>query len=170
MRRLVIAVTVLLPVLCPAQTIEKIKLTDNELNCSQIYGEIGDMDKIIGSAKSTRDASATTSTAADVAQTAGGHAVQAAASAGNYGAALGLARAMPFVGMFGSVAKGVSETKQRESAEQFNDAKARKEHLTELFINRGCKMSEMKVAEAQPTASQQAAAPSTAVVGVSGGQ
>lgn len=147
MRMSYLLLAVVFPFTCIAQAIEKMKITDTELSCAQIYAEIGEMDKIIGDTKGTRDTSANTATAVDVAQQAGGHAANAAAMAGNYGGALGIARAMPFVGMFGSVAKGVSETKQRESGERLGEAKARKEHLTSLFIGKSCKASELKPAE-----------------------
>lgn len=151
MRMLTAVVALVLPIAASAQAIEKMKITDAELSCGQLYSEIGDMDRIIGVTKDSRDTSANTSTAVTVAQQAGGHAVHAAAVAGNYGAAAGLAQAMPFVGLFGSVAKGVADTQERASAERLADAKGRKEHLTGLFINKGCKASELQAQEKPAT-------------------
>jgi len=130
-----------------AQAIERVKLTDNELSCGDIHSEIGEMNKLMGVARESRDGSSTAATAADVAQASTGLAVQAAVSSGSYGAALGLAQAAPFIGLFGNVAKGVAEAKQKESAERLGDAKARKEHLTGLFISKGCKVADLQQAK-----------------------
>ncbi|HQR04988.1 MAG: hypothetical protein JSR19_03515 [Proteobacteria bacterium] len=137
-------VAITLAPLALAEPIERIKLTDNDLSCPDIYKEIGEMNKIMGVARDTRDGSSTTATAADVAQSSTGLAVQAAAASGSYGAAMGLAQAAPFIGLFGKVAKGVADSKEKESAERLGDAKARKEHLSGLFINKGCKVADLE--------------------------
>lgn len=134
--------------------IERVKITDGELSCKQIYDEIGQMDKVMGVAQGTRDASSTASTAADVAQAALPAAAQIAAQAGNYGGALGLAQALPFASLFGGVARGVAQQQQSSAQENLTNAKARKEHLTTLFLGKGCKLAEVTAPAATPPAPQ----------------
>ena len=148
MRTAALALIALLPLTCGAQTIDRIKLTDSELSCPQIYVEIDDMNKIMGIARDERNASSSTAAAAGMTQQATGVAVQAAALSGSLGAAVGLAQAAPLLGLFGSVTKTVADSKEKESAERLGDAKARKEHLTGLFVSKGCKLSDMKPAAA----------------------
>jgi hypothetical protein len=140
--------------------IEKIKITDGDLTCKQIYAEIGEMDKLMGVNKQTRDNASTANTAADVAQTALPAAAQAAAYAGNYAGAVGLAQALPFASIFGSVAKGVAKQQESSAAETLGNAKGRKEHLTGLFLQKGCKLSDVAPpAPAPATAAMPAVAP-----------
>ena len=153
MRTTVLAALALLPLTCGAQAIDRIKLTDSEMSCPQIYVEIDDMNKIMGIARDERNTSASTAAAAGMTHQATGVAVQAAALSGSLGSAIGLAQAAPLLGLFGSVTKTVADSKEKESAERLGDAKARKEHLTGLFVSKGCKLSDVK-----PTA---AAAPTT---------
>lgn len=127
-----------------ANAIDRIKITDSELSCIQLYTEIGEMDTLLGTAKDSRDASSSAATTADIASKSTGVAVHAAASAGSYGAAMGLAQAAPFIGLFGNVAKGVAAEKEKAASEEVADAKARKEHLTGLFISKSCKASEFQ--------------------------
>ncbi|MFM8767777.1 MAG: hypothetical protein ACKOD9_08440, partial [Rubrivivax sp.] len=58
------------PAAAPAGPIERIKLTDNELNCAQIHAEAGQMDKVIADAKAAEDKEKSTGTAAGAAGTA----------------------------------------------------------------------------------------------------
>lgn len=132
-----------LPITALAQGIDRVKLTDGDLTCPQIYVEIGDMDKIMGIAKDERSTSANTAAAAGMTQQATGVAVQAAAMSGSLGSALGLAQAAPLLGLFGSATKAVADSKEKESAERMTEAKARKEHLTGLFVSRNCKLSDV---------------------------
>lgn len=149
-RSALLTLTLALPVAVCAQTIERVKLSDTELSCQQIYGEIGEMDAIMGTARDSRDASTTTATTAGLTQQATGVAAQAAAMSGSYGAAIGLAQAAPLLGLFGSATKAVAENKQKESAERLSEAKARKERLTELFVSKPCKLSEVQSASTVP--------------------
>jgi len=150
-RTVVIVILSALSLTSIAQTIERVKLTDAELTCSQIYAEIDEMNKIMGIAKSDRDASATTATTAGLTQQATGVAVQAAAMSGSLGAAVGLAQAAPLLGLFGSATKGVADAKEKEAAERLGEAKARKEHLTGLFVSKNCKLSDVKQEAALPS-------------------
>lgn len=144
MRAVIIAAIAAMPLMCMAQTIERVKLTDSELTCPQIYGEIDEMNKIMGVAKGERDASATTASTAGLTQQATGVAVQAAAMSGSLGAAVGLAQAAPLLGLFGSATKSVADAKEKDAAERLGEAKARKEHLTGLFVGKNCKLSDIK--------------------------
>lgn len=139
-------VALVLPLFASAQTIDKIKLTDSELTCAQIHAEIGEMDTVMGVSKESRDSSAAAATTAGMTQQATGVAVHAAAMSGSLGAAVGLAQAAPLLGLFGSATKSVAETREKESGERLGEAKARKEHLTGLFVGKGCKISEIKSA------------------------
>ncbi|MCF8198085.1 MAG: hypothetical protein K9J42_04920 [Sulfuritalea sp.] len=154
MRTALAFIALVLPLAAHAQTIDKIKLTDSELTCTQIYAEIGEMDTIMGVSKESRDSSATAATTAGMTQQATGVAVHAAAMSGSLGAAVGLAQAAPLLGLFGSATKSVAEAKEKESGERMGEAKARKEHLTGLFVGKGCKVSEMKSAAATVPPSQ----------------
>lgn len=151
MRVAIIAAIFVLPLTGIAQTIDRVKLTDSELSCPQIYGEIDDMNKIMGIAKGDRDASATTASTAGLTQQATGVAVQAAAMSGSLGAAVGLAQAAPLLGLFGSATKSVADAKEKDAAERLGEAKARKEHLTGLFVSKGCKLSDVKQETAAAT-------------------
>jgi hypothetical protein len=57
------------PSAAPAGPIERIKLTDNELNCAQIHAEAGQMDKLIADAKAAEDKEKTTGSVASAAST-----------------------------------------------------------------------------------------------------
>ncbi len=46
----------------PTGPIDRVKITDNELSCGQIHGEIGDMDKIVAQSKATEDKERTSAT------------------------------------------------------------------------------------------------------------
>ncbi|MDK9703800.1 MAG: hypothetical protein OEL20_11740 [Sulfuritalea sp.] len=151
MRAVIIAAISALPLIGAAQTIDRVKLTDSELTCPQIYGEIDEMNKVMGLAKGDRDASATTAAGAGLTQQATGVAVQAAALSGSVGAAVGLAQAAPLLGLFGSATKSVADAKEKEAAERLGEAKARKEHLTGLFVSRNCKLSDVKQEAAATT-------------------
>jgi hypothetical protein len=156
MRTLIVFSLMCFSLLASAQTIDRVKLTDADLGCQQIYGEIGDMDKILGIAKDERDTSGTAASAAGMTQQATGVAAQAAMMGGNMGAVVGIAQAAPFLGLFGSAAKSYAENKQKDSAERMGEAKARKEHLTGLFVSKGCKLADVKPPAATPAAPAEA--------------
>ncbi|AYQ27698.1 MULTISPECIES: hypothetical protein [unclassified Polaromonas] len=154
-----------------AQTIERVKMTDNDLNCQQIYGEIGQMDRVVAMAAAQQPAAAAPAVAqADPAanvggQVAGAVAQTALASAvaqnpgllgnlGGFGGGLG--------SMFGGLAQqlaqgaaaqqaansGVAQQQaasvQQSIALQAQQAQGRKEHLTGMFLSKGCKMSDIQ--------------------------
>lgn len=148
----------------PAQApIERVRLTDGELSCRQIHTELGDMDKAIAEAKQVQASASTTTTAGQV----GGVAAEAASRTGVFGQLGGL-----FGQLAGTVAaKGaasVAESSGKQSAqraaEREKQALARKEHLTTIFLAKGCKASDPEAAPmpGSSTAVQQVLAASAA--------
>jgi len=150
-----------------AQTIERVRMTDNDLSCQQIYGEISQMDKVITMASQQTAAAAPAAPQADAGtnvggQVAGAVAQQALASAaaqnpgmfGGFGGGLG--------SMFGGIAQQLAQgaanqqtannaaaqqqtaAVQQSIAMQAQQAQGRKEHLTSLFLSKGCKMSDIQ--------------------------
>ncbi|MDZ4202962.1 MAG: hypothetical protein U1C96_12545 [Gallionella sp.] len=134
-----------------AESIERIKITDNELSCRQIYDELGSLDKTIAKAKETQSSGQTTATTGQAA----GVAAEVATRTGFFGQFGGLSGHL-----LGSVASktaaNVTEQSGQQTAQQAAEterqAQARKEHLTGLFISRSCKASELKAAAQEPDA------------------
>jgi ribosomal protein L12E/L44/L45/RPP1/RPP2 len=154
-----------------AQTIERVKMTDGDLTCQQIYLETVDMDTLIAKNKTLPAATATGSVtanqvagvatqaegAANIAQTA---ATVSAYSGGlgGFGAAVGLGALGSIFGGAAKIAQGAAAQRaaedaavlQKMAAEQqaivqtANQAQARKDHVTSLFLSKGCKMSEIQ--------------------------
>jgi hypothetical protein len=91
-------------------TIERVKITDNELSCAQIHAEIGDMDKAVADSKTVEDKEKTSATAAGAANTA----AEVAGRTGLFGAFGGVAGAL-----FGQVAtQTAAGTEKRFLGEQ----------------------------------------------------
>jgi hypothetical protein len=173
MKHLPIAAAILaFTALCAhAQTIERVKMTDNDLSCQQIYGEIGQMDKVMTMASQQQTAAAAPAGAQPDAgnnvggQVAGAVAQQALASAvaqnpgmlGNFGGFGGGLGSM-FGGIAQQLAQGAAAQQsanngaaqqqaaavQQSLAMQAQQAQGRKEHLTGLFLSKGCKMSDIQ--------------------------
>lgn len=152
-----------------AQTIERIKMTDNDLSCQQVFNEITQMDGIIARANQTAAASAAPAAQADnaaggqaagvagaVAQQAIGQAAARSGFGGFGGAAGGL-----FGGLINQAAQQQQQAAQQQAAQQAaaqqaaaaqaqqnaalaQQAQGRKEHLTGVFLAKGCKMSEIQ--------------------------
>ncbi|MES2912483.1 MAG: hypothetical protein V4718_13885 [Pseudomonadota bacterium] len=148
-----------------AQNIERVKMTDNDLNCQQIYTEITQMDSLI--AKAGQAAPGVQVASADSGSNVGGQvagavAQQAMATAvaqnpGAFGSMFG-----GLGGMFGSLANMAAQQasaqqaaaagaaqQQAAQAQQNNalmaqQAQGRKEHLTGMFLSKGCKMSDVQ--------------------------
>ncbi len=136
-----------------AQTIERVKMSDNDLSCQQVYDEIRQMEAVVARvsappATATADPAAGNSAAG--AQMAGAVAQQALATSG-FGGFGG------FGGMLSGLvqAAGAHQAQQQAAAQQsgalqaqqnavlMQQAQGRKEHLTTLFLGKGCKMSEI---------------------------
>ena len=134
-----------------AQNIDRVKMTDNDMSCQQIYGEIGQMDGVIAKANQPQPVAA--APAADNsagAQIAGAVVAQAAARSGfggfgGFGGALG--------NLLGGAAQAAAQQQsQQDAAAQAaqrgallgQQAQGRKEHLTGLFLSKGCRMSDIQ--------------------------
>jgi hypothetical protein len=161
------AVLTLAAVAAHAQSIERVKMTDNDLSCKQMYLEIGQMDGVITRASqpvavATAPAGSATpdNSAAVGAGVAGAVAQTALARSGGFGGFGGIGGGLG--GMFGGIAQQAmnSQAQQQQAAAQAaaqqaqmqaqqnglmgQQAQARKEHLTSLFLSKGCKMSDVQ--------------------------
>jgi hypothetical protein len=135
-----------------AQTIERVKMSDNDLNCQQVYDEIRQMEAVMTrvSAPATAAADPAAGNPAVGAQVAGAVAQQALATSGLGG----------FGGLGGMLsglvqAAGAQQAQQQAAAQQsgalqaqqnavlMQQAQGRKEHLTTVFLSKGCKMSDV---------------------------
>lgn len=144
-----------------AQPIERVKITDNDMSCRQIHDEIGAMDKTIGEAKAKQAEGETATTAAQ----AGGVAAEVASRTGLFAQVGGL-----FGHIAGTVAAktaaGVAEQSGQKNVqaakEREQQALGRKEHLTALFLAKGCKASDPDAPAANPAAGIALPAPAAA--------
>jgi hypothetical protein len=157
-----------------AQTIERVKMTDNDLSCQQIYGEITQMDGVIARASQPAPVAPTAAVAGAVpdattgmgAQVAGAVAQTAVANSvarGGFGGFGGFGGAAGGLGnLFGGLAQQAAQNSANQAATQqattqqaaaqaaqqsaatTQQAQGRKEHLTGLFLGKGCKMSEIQ--------------------------
>lgn len=155
-----------------AQTIERVKMTDNDLSCQQIFNEIAQMDAVIARANQPVAAPAQAAAPADgtggqvAAGVAGAVAQQAigqAAARGGFGGFGGFGGAAGglFGGLVNQAAQQQQQAAQQQAAQQAaaqqaaaqqaqqnallgQQAQGRKEHLTGLFLSKGCKMSEIQ--------------------------
>jgi hypothetical protein len=142
-----------------AQTIERVKMSDNDLSCQQIYNEIGMMDGVIARANQAAPAAAPAADGAGaavagaVAQQALGQ-VAARTGFGGFGGFGGGGGGLG--GMFGSML-GQAAQQQAAAATQpqaapqnqqgaalAQQAQGRKEHLTGVFLSKGCKMGDIQ--------------------------
>ena len=122
--------------------IERVKLGDNELKCAQLHGETLAMDKAMQDAKAAEAQGNTTSTAG----MAGAVAAQVAQRTGLFAQMGGLLGHVA-----GPVAAQTAATATQQSGQQAvqlaqergRQALARKEHVTAMFISRGCKTSDL---------------------------
>lgn len=140
-----------------AQTIERMKMTDGDLTCQQMYDEIKMMDMMAAQAAAqpaaaapapSQDNQVGAQVAGAVAQTAVAHAAARSGwgwGAGSAGSALG--------GLFGGLAQAAAQQQAQAPAPApaamgnpalAAQAAGRKEHLTGLFLGKSCKMSEMR--------------------------
>lgn len=160
----------------PAQNIERVKMTDNDLSCQQAFNEIKQMDGVISRANMPSaqvavapgaDPNASNVAAAAGAQMVGAVAQQALATGGfgfgNLGSSLGAN-----LGGFGGLISGLAQAATAQQASQqavaqqqalaaqqngvlqaqqnaalMQQAQGRKEHLTSLFLSKGCKMGDL---------------------------
>jgi hypothetical protein len=141
MRFATFALIALLPSAANAQNIERIRITDGELSCRQIHDELGTMDKAVAEAKQAQASGDNTATAGQV----GGVAAEVASRTGLFGQVGGL-----FGHIAGTVAAKTAADVTTQSGKQGvqqgiereKQALARKEHLTTVFLGKGCKASD----------------------------
>jgi hypothetical protein len=136
--------------------IERVKLSDNEMSCAQMHAETGEMDKIAAEAKAAEGQGNTTA----MAGSAGNVAAEVAGRTGLFGALGGITGAL-FGQVAAQAASGVAQqsgqSTAQQAAERIRQAMARKEHVSSLFLSRGCKASDL--AYNPPAPLQLAAAP-----------
>lgn len=131
--------------------IERVKLTDNELTCAQIHAEVQDLDKISAEAAAVESEGNTTA----MAGSAGNVAADVAAHTGLFGSLAGLGGQI-----FGQVAAKTAASAAQQSgqntaqqaAERARQAAARKESVSALFLNKGCKTSDLSYNPPTPAA------------------
>jgi hypothetical protein len=149
-----------------AQTIERARMTDNDLSCQQIYNETVQMDAVISRvSQPVAPVAVAADTSANVgAQVAGAVAQTAIAQGavrsgfGGFGGLGGFGGGSLLGGLLGGAAQQAATTnaQQQAMAQQQNNlqaqqgavmaqqAQGRKEHLTTLFLSRGCKLGDMQ--------------------------
>lgn len=168
-QKLLALATIALAAGAQAQTIERMKMTDGDLNCQQIFTEIKQMDAVIAQANSAPAAAAPADNgvgqqvAGAVAQQAvaqvaarsgfgglfGGGGSSAGSLLGGGGGGGGLG------GLFGGMAQQAAQQAVAQAAAPApaapagnpalaQQASGRKEHLTGLFLGKQCKMSDVK--------------------------
>lgn len=122
--------------------IERSKMGDNELTCAQLFAESGAMDKVIAEAGAAQAQGSNTATAGTVANTA----AEVAGRTGLFGQLGGLAGAL-FGQAAAQTAAGVAtqagQQNEQAAAQRVQQATARKENVTQMFLARGCKTSDL---------------------------
>ena len=143
------------------EPIERIKITDNNLTCRQMFDEREAMDKAIADAKAAQSSGQVTATAGQAA----GVAAEVAQRTGLFGQLGGLTGHL-----FGSVAsKAAANVAEQtgaqdaaKAAEREKQALARKEHLTQLFLTKGCSAADPSAPARTPNAAVAMPAPAAA--------
>lgn len=141
--------------------IEKMRITDNDLSCQQLFDETRAMDTVAADARAAQSSGQTTATAGQAA----GVAAEVASRTGIFGALGGLTGHL-----LGSVASkaaaNVAEQQGQQGAtaavEREKQALARKEHVTQIFIARGCSASDPGAPPKNPAAVAPGVAPRAA--------
>ncbi|MEN9539147.1 MAG: hypothetical protein RLZZ126_1382 [Pseudomonadota bacterium] len=168
--------------LAHAQTIERVKLTDNDLNCQAIYAEITQMDTVItrgnqmvaaGQPAAPAPAAAQDGQSPVAGQVMGAVAQQALGNVaargggglfgggGGLGGLFGGGGGGGAGGLFGNIAAAAVQNQAQQAPVQqaapaqpsgqtaqaaalVQQAQARKEHLTGLFLGKSCKMADIQ--------------------------
>jgi hypothetical protein len=131
--------------------IERVKITDNDLTCQAKYDELQGLDKTIAEAKATQSSGQTTATAGQAA----GVAAEVASRTGLFGSLGGLTGHL--LGTVASktaanVAEQQGQMSAAQAAEREKQALARKEHLTQIFLAKGCSASDPSAPGKTPNA------------------
>ena len=136
-----------------AQTIERVRMTDNDLNCQQIYNETVQMDAIMA-----RASQPAMPVAAQVAGAVAQAAVVNSAARSGFGGFGNFGGGSLLGGLLGGVAQqAATNNAQQQMANQqvaaqqaqqngllAQQAQGRKEHLTGMFLSKGCKMADIQ--------------------------
>ncbi len=166
MRIAAVFLTVLLPLAASAQNIERIKITDGELSCRQIHDELGVMDKAIAGARQAQSSAETTTTAGQ----AGSVAAEVASRTGLFGQVGGLFGHIAGTVAAKTAADVTTQTGKQgvqQGIEQEKQALARKEHLSSIFLSRGCRSSDpdfTPTSQATAATAPAQAAPAPAII------
>ena len=131
--------------------IERVKITDNDLTCRAAFDELQELDKTVAEAKAAQSSGQSTATAGQAA----GVAAEVASRSGFFGQLGGLTGQL-----LGSVASRTAAsvaTQQgqmtaAQAVEREKQALARKEHLTQLFLAKGCSASDPSAPAKTPNA------------------
>ena len=131
--------------------IERVKITDNDLSCQSAFAELQGLDKIVAEAKAAQSSGQNTATAGQAA----GVAAEVASRTGLFGSLGGLTGHL-----FGSaaskaaanVAEQQGQMSAAQGAEREKQALARKEHLTQIFLAKGCSASDPSAPGKTPNA------------------
>lgn len=143
-----------------AQTIERVRMTDNDLSCQQIYNETVQMDGVMArAAQPAAPVAVAADPAANVGTQVAGAVAQAAivntAARGGFG---GFGGGSLLGGLLGGAAQqaATANAQQQALAQQQaalqaqqgallgQQAQGRKEHLTTLFLSKGCKLADVQ--------------------------
>ncbi len=145
-----------------AQTIERVRMTDNDLSCQQIYSETVQMDAMVGRAsqpvQSAAVADSNGNSAVQVAGTVAQVAVVHGAARSGFGGFGSIGGGSLLGGLLGGVAQqAANNNAQQQMANQqvatqqaqqnallAQQAQGRKEHLTTLFLGKGCKLADVQ--------------------------
>lgn len=146
-----------------AQTIERVRMTDNDLTCQQIYTETVQMDAIVARAAqpvaptAVADPNANVNATAQVAGAVAQAAVINSAARSGFGGFGSIGGGSFLGGLLGGVAQqaATSNAQQQVANQQLaaqqaqqnallsQQAQGRKEHLTTLFLGKGCKLADV---------------------------
>jgi hypothetical protein len=147
------------------EPIERVRITDNDLGCKQIFDERNVMDKAIADAKAAQSSGQNTATAGQAA----GVAAEVASRTGLFGSLGGLGGHI-----FGTVASKTAANVAEQSgqqdatkaAEREKQALARKEHLTQVFLAKGCSAADPSAPPRTPNAAPAVASAAVAAAPV----
>ncbi len=131
--------------------IERVKITDNDLTCRATYDELQALDKIVADSKAAQSSGQNTATAGQAA----GVAAEVASRSGLFGQLGGLTGHL-----LGSVASRTAasvatqqgQMSAAQAAEREKQALARKDHLTQMFLAKGCSASDPSAPAKTPNA------------------
>jgi hypothetical protein len=121
-----------------AGPIDRVQLGDNDLDCVQIAAQVAQLDAIL--APHSGDQGAVRGATESATRSRTGEVVA------------GVAKVLPFGGIFGDIAKDVLGRRGREAEARLAAARARKEYLVDMFLKRGCRVADVAAAGVKPQA------------------